>query len=140
MKVAVVDASVVAAALFGEEHADKARNFLTGDFEFHAPDFIAIEIANVIWKRQSRGEIDATESLELLRDVEQLPLIKTPAVDLAQSALELAMRLNRTVYDSLYLALAVRQKAVLVTVDRKLVNAFSHSPLKKHVAWLGLYP
>ncbi len=137
MKALVIDASVVASALFGEEHAERARRVLAGERELHVPDFIATEIANVIWKRCEREEIDGTEAMELLADADRLPLIKTPANDLVHPALELAMRTHRTVYDCLYLALAVRQRAVMLTVDRRLVNALSHSPLEKQIAWLG---
>ena len=47
------------------------------------------------------------------------------------------MRTSRTVYDCLYVALAVQIKSVMVTNDRRLVNALAGGPLKDHVAWLG---
>ena len=47
------------------------------------------------------------------------------------------MRTGRTVYDCLYLALAVQTKTAMVSADRRLVNALASGPLKEHVAWLG---
>ena len=49
----------------------------------------------------------------------------------------MALETGRTVYDCLYLALAVRCKGVLVSGDRRLVNALARGPLGKHVAWIG---
>jgi predicted nucleic acid-binding protein len=49
-------------------------------------------------------------------------------------ALAIAMTHGRTVYDSLYLALAVDSGADLVTADEKLVSALAKQfPVK----WLG---
>ncbi len=44
------------------------------------------------------------------------------------------MTFDRTVYDSLYVALAVDSKAELVTVDEKLANALA---ARLPVKWLG---
>ena len=139
MKRCVLDASVVAAALFQDEGADAARSLLVSGRSLHAPDLVHAEIANVIWKRRRRGEIDGQEAAELLADVLRLPLHITPSEGLVGAALQLALRTDRTVYDCLYLALAVGKKTVMVTGDRRLVNALAGSPLEKHVAWLGGY-
>ena len=137
MKTLITDASLIAAALFSEEHAAAARKILAGNANLHAPDFITVEIASVIWKRHRRGEIETQEAMDMLADVGLLPLIKTPDTDLTLSALQLAMRTDRSIYDCLYVALAVRAKGVLITADRRLVHALASSPLKSHIAWLG---
>ena len=46
MKTCVIDASVVAAAFFQEEHAGAARTLLAGKHQLHAPDLIHAEVAN----------------------------------------------------------------------------------------------
>jgi predicted nucleic acid-binding protein len=137
MKPCVVDASVVAAAFFQETGARAARAILAGGGELHAPDLLLAEVANVVWKRHGRGEINEAEARALVADCLRLPLVLTPSGDLVASALELALRTKRTVYDCLYLALAVRMKAVLVSGDKRFVNALAGSPFEKHVAWLG---
>ena len=139
MKSCVLDASVVAAAFFREPHAAAARALLATEREFHAPDLIYAEVASVFWKRQRRGEIDEAEATELLADVLSLPLWPTPSEELLPAALQLAMKTGRTVYDCLYLALAVANKTVMVSADKRLVNALSGGPLRKHVAWIGDY-
>lgn len=137
MKPCVVDASVVAAALFQEVHAEAARSLLVSNRPLLAPDLMVAEVAKVIWKRSRRGEIDAAEAQELLADVLRLPLRLTASTELVETALELAVRTGRTVYDCMYLALALRNKAVLVTGDRRLANALVGSPLAAYISYMG---
>lgn len=133
----VVDASIIAAAYFQEEHAVAAQAILSSGASLVAPDLIYAEVANVVWKRHGRGEIDAQEASALVADLIALPLEITPTLSLVTSALELALRTGRTVYDSLYLALAINHKSILITTDRKLVRSLERTPLAKHVAWIG---
>ena len=137
MKTRVLDASVVAAAFFQEDHAERASRLLAGGGALHAPDLIYAELANVIWKRHNRGEIDPDEAGRLLADLRRLPLQITPCGDLVEAAMELALRTGRTVFDCLYLALAVRTKSIMVSADKRLVNALAGTPLAKHIAWIG---
>jgi predicted nucleic acid-binding protein len=133
----VVDASVVAAAFFPEPHRAAAAALLADGEELVAPELLLAEVANVIWKRHGCGEIDAAEANDLLADVLRLPISYIPAAELIESALELAVALRRTVYDSLYLALAVREGAVMVTGDERLVNALASTPLAASIRWIG---
>ena len=133
MKPCVIDASVVAAAFFQEPHATTAAAVLAADRPLYAPDLISAEFGNVIWKRYTRREITGEEAAQLMADFLRLPLAITPTGELADVALQLAMRTGRTVYDCVYLALAIRTHSVLVTADKRLVNALAGSPLAKHV-------
>jgi predicted nucleic acid-binding protein len=137
MKAAVVDASVIAAALFSEPYNREARDLLTCGIDLYAPDLVYAEVGNVVWKRYHRREIDAHDAADLLNDVLSFPLMVSPSKQLALPALELATRTGRTVYDCLYVVLAVQTKAVLVSNDRRLVNALSSGPLRQHISWLG---
>jgi predicted nucleic acid-binding protein len=137
MRAVVVDASVIAAALFPETHSKAARALLVSGGRLHTPDLIHTEVANVIWKRHGRGEIDRRVAVDLLNDVIGLPLEIAPSDQLVPPALELAMQTGRTVYDCLYVALAVEIKAVMISNDRRLINSLASGPLKGHVVWLG---
>ncbi|HQI27706.1 MAG TPA: type II toxin-antitoxin system VapC family toxin [Sedimentisphaerales bacterium] len=137
MKPIVLDASAVAAAFFAESHGDAAQRLLVSGGKLYAPDLIYAEVANVIWKRRGRQEIDDAEAAELLTDLLGLPLDITPSEQLVVPALNLAMRTGRTVYDCLYVALTVQTKSVMFSNDRRLVNAFADGPLKDRVLWLG---
>jgi len=130
----VIDASVVTAALLQEKHAGSARVVLTSGAELLAPDLIIAEMGNVIWKRFTRGELDADESTLLLSDCLALPIALTPSIDLIEPALELATRTRRTVYDCLYMALALTSDCTFLTADERLVNSLKTTPLSKYIA------
>jgi predicted nucleic acid-binding protein len=54
--------------------------------------------------------------------------------DLLPEAFAIATAFDRTVYDSIYVALAITSKSRLVTADERLANALaSRLPVK----WLG---
>lgn len=57
-----------------------------------------------------------------------------PTGPLIQPAVQIARTFGRTVYDCIYVALAVEANAHLVTADEKLANSLPGMP----VAWLGL--
>ncbi|MBN1556209.1 MAG: type II toxin-antitoxin system VapC family toxin [Phycisphaerae bacterium] len=137
MKKCIVDASVIAAAFFRETISPQARELLASRGKLHAPDLIYSEVANVIWKRHARDEIDEKEARALLSDILTLPLKITPSRQLVESALALATRTKRTVYDCLYLALAARNRSVMFTADKRLVNALAKTPLEQHLSWIG---
>ncbi len=137
MKRCVLDASTAAVAFFRERHAAAARSLLTSGADLHAPELIAAELANVIWKRRRQGEIDADEAAGLLDDFLNLPLLWASSREMAATALELAVRTGRTVYDCLYIALAVRLDCPMVTADKRLANALAGTPLAEYVMWIG---
>jgi len=139
MKPCVVDASVVAAAFFHEEHAEPACALIVSGRELHAPDLIYAEVGNVIWKHQKRREIDENEASQLLADFLGLPLKTTPDSLLIEHAMKLAVATGQTVYDSLYLALAVTAGSVLVTADRRLVHALTDGPLANRILHIAEY-
>ena len=71
-----------------------------------------------------------------LASIRDLNIPTSPSIDLLQLGLEIALAHDRTVYDSLYLALAVQSRSVVITADEKLANALAaHLPVK----WLGSF-
>lgn len=134
----VLDASTVAAAFLQERWAANAQALLSGEAtEFHAPDLLAAEFANVIWKRVTRGQLDAGEADALLSDFQRLPITWTASSKLCGPALAMASATGRTVYDCLYVALAVSLDCRMISADKRLVNALATTPLAKHVVWIG---
>lgn len=136
MKRCVVDASVIAAAFFQEKYASAARDVLSGGRALLAPDLVQPEFANVVWKRYRRREIDAGEAADLLADFLSLPLHITASQALLEPAMQIALHTGRTVYDCLYLALAIERRCAVCTADQRLVNALADTPLAEHLTLL----
>lgn len=132
----VVDASVAAKWFLPETQAQAAARVLRGNHELLAPDLIWAEVGNVFWKKWRRGEISREVARDLLRDFRRFPLEITPSQALLDAAWSIATDSGRSVYDSLYVALADIRTCQLITADRKLVNAFKNSPYAARLRWV----
>ena len=118
---AVVDASVAVKWVVEEPGSDQARMLARARLE--APDLMAVECANILWKKARMGDIDARQARERLDALLQAPVALTPSRDLLGRALGLALELEHPVYDCLYLALALVRGVPLVTADERLAKA-----------------
>jgi predicted nucleic acid-binding protein len=132
----VVDASVVAKWLLPEIHSEAAARLLGGERQLLAPDLVWAEVGNILWKKWRRGELEADTVELLLADFRRLPLIVHPSEALLDAAWQIAHGLDRSYYDSLYLALAMSQGAPLVTADRKLWQALQGGPAQATLWWV----
>jgi predicted nucleic acid-binding protein len=100
-----------------------------GSSPLHAPDFLEVELAAIVWKKVRRGDMTRLVADGILADLPALGLISfQPKRPLVAPAFDLADRTGRTVYDCLYLALAVQLGGVMVTADEKLVNSLAGTP------------
>ena len=132
----VVDASVAAKWFVPEIYSDAATLLLNPAFSLYAPDLIAAELGNVLWKKVRRGEIESSDAAEILTAFSRMPIEMRPASVLVGAALELAVAIDRTVYDSLYLALAIAENCALITADAKFLAAAKASGAADHVRWV----
>lgn len=124
----VVDASVALKwHLRDEQHLTQAdallKAFTSGEAELLAPSFIRYEVANAFLVAFKMGRISFEMAREQLRDFLALPFHQTEDSNgLVSAAMELASRLDITVYDALYLELARQAGGAIVTADRKLYD------------------
>lgn len=116
----VVDASVAMKWLVETDGSVAARDLIGADI-LVAPELIAAEVANALWRYVANGQMAAIAGEmalgALTRTLDQL----YPTEPLAASAYGLACRLGHTAYDCFYLVLAERVSATLITADRRLV-------------------
>jgi predicted nucleic acid-binding protein len=131
----VVDASVVIKWFVPEIHSDAARRLLTRSHEYFAPDLLFAETANTIWKKIRRGELTAERGQELVEDISRIAVEAVPCRFLGEDAHALANVTGRNVYDSMYLALAIRLKTRMITADDRFVAAIAAFPMAaRHAA------
>lgn len=129
MSVFVLDASIVLKWFVPEIHSDMARRLIDAPDQYLAPDLLFAEVGNAIWKKVRRGELSADEGRRLARDVTSVAVDTVPSRQLVDDAFTMAIQTGQTVYDSLYLVLAVRLDTQLITADDRLVTALSPYPV-----------
>ena len=116
---AVVDASVAVKWVVEEPDSGQARMLARARLE--APDLMAVECANILWKKARIGDIDARQASERLDALLEAPVALTPSRDLLGRALGLALALARgvplvTADERLARAVRKRRRAVGVTL------------------------
>jgi predicted nucleic acid-binding protein len=130
----VVDASVVIKWFLPEIHSDAARRLLSAPHEYFSPDLLFPEVGNVIWKKVRRGELTAEQGERLAVDVSTIAVETVPTRGLLVAAHALAAATGLTVYDCMYLALAVRFKTEMITADDRVGRTVAaHTMTAVHV-------
>jgi predicted nucleic acid-binding protein len=124
MPVKVVDASALAALLFGEPTAQGIAEQLEGSSLF-APTLLPTEVASVYLKKSRRHPTQRNALLVAFGLLERMDIARVD-VDL-DAATQLAEQTRLTIYDASYLWLARRLGAELVTLDGALARAAAPS-------------
>lgn len=136
MSVFVVDASVAAKWFTEEELAEEALSILDERHHLHAPDFFFLEMDNVIRKWISRGVISDSEGGGARKALRRIPIHVHSFLNFQDSAYQIAVQTHQSVYDCLYVALAVFVGGRMVTADLRLFKGFASGPLAKHIVWI----
>ena len=86
-------------------------------------DLGLVEAANAVWKKGHRKLVPPDEVRRLVRDLLAIPVQIQPANKLLTTALEIAVKHDRTIYDALFVALARDLRLPGVTADEPLWQA-----------------
>jgi predicted nucleic acid-binding protein len=137
----VLDRSVAVRWQVAQSHFEKAvsvlEQFKAGQVDLVAPDVIVPELGHVLRKLVVGRKLDADMAARFLERFLSLPIPMEPATGLAREALDLALRHSATFYDSLYVALAIRQDLRVLTADQPMCDAFARLERTVHVASLA---
>ena len=120
MDAEVVDASALAALLFGEPDADLVARRLA-DTTLLSPSLVRYELAGVCLKKMRRYPDQRVGLAAALELYSRLGVVEAevPAAELAR----LAERAGVTAYDAAYLWMAEHVGAPLLTLDQELARA-----------------
>ena len=134
----VLDASLVVKVLVPEPgDAGEAIAFMREPAA--APDLLIAECVNALRKKVLAGELSVERAMLAASLLQTSGIVLEPTQPLAKRALELSLRLSQPSDDCIYLALAEKLGAVLVTADRKLVERCQQADatdLANRVRWL----
>ena len=123
----VLDCSVTMAWVFPDEASeatDRLRDSLVGGRAF-VPSLWPVEVGSVLLAATKRGRLRADEWTGICASLEALPIEIDPvsASRVWGRALALADEYGLSVYDAVYLELALRLRLPLATLDQALAAA-----------------
>ncbi len=140
MSLYVVDASVAVKLYVPEVHSEQAIQFFADEHELIVPEFMLAEFANIVWKKSALlGELTEAEAQAIVDAVQELPLGYYYTNGLLSDAMRIALTTKRTVYDSLYIALAEAQGCQMMTDDRKLYESLQSTSLATFMTLIENY-
>jgi predicted nucleic acid-binding protein len=118
----VPDASALVAFLTGGENAEEVRTqLLKHGRALWAPHLVDAEVGHVLRRAVLVGELAQSAASAALEDLGDLPLRRASHRGLLARAW--ALRRNLSFYDALYIALAERLRAPLLTLDARIAGA-----------------
>ena len=135
----VVDASVAVKLLVDEPDSDAARELMASGEELHAPRLMASEVANALSRKARLGQIERADAGAALAWMTDIPVRWNDDEAVSADAVRLALALDHPVYDCVYLALAHRIGATVVTADRRFVTAIASTEHGESVRTLANY-
>jgi predicted nucleic acid-binding protein len=104
------------------------------EVRFAVPDLFYAETASAIWKAVRAGRALRSFGDHALVLLMQRKFPTVPSLKLLDKAFQIAADHGRSVYDSLYVALAVQTNSQLITADERLANSLA---ARFPVKWLG---
>ncbi len=133
----VIDASVAVKWLVEEEGSAVAGRLLSGDHELFVPRLLASEVGNALWRKVRTGQLERSRAGTLAAAMPEMAVRWMEDEDVSADAVRLSLALDRPVYDCVYLALAHRIGATLVTADTRFANVLSGTEHGGTVLMLG---
>ncbi|MCP9934020.1 type II toxin-antitoxin system VapC family toxin [Cyanobium sp. Candia 9D4] len=116
----VLDASAAVRLILGDPAAAAVAEQIREAAVVLAPELMLTELANTLWKLQKAGHLADLDPQQLLAEARDLVDRVEADRHLQAEALALACHHDHPAYDCLYLALARREAATLISLDRRL--------------------
>lgn len=137
----VLDASVAAKWFlpakdepYSQEALELYRRYVRRELGFIVPDIFWAEIGSIFWKAIHQDRLERVPAEEAIASLMKCDLPSFSTATVLEKAFDIAVTFDRSIYDSLYVSLAVQEETQLVTADERLANALAaHFPVR----WLG---
>jgi predicted nucleic acid-binding protein len=137
----VVDAGVMLSAYFPDEEThtraqELVRDYTADRIDLTAPHFARYEVISACHVAARRGRLSLLRAAEIAEAINEL-LHYSDDIASSRDIVNLAEHIGISTYDALYLALAMKLDAPLITGDRKFFEKARAQ--KASVLWIGDY-
>jgi predicted nucleic acid-binding protein len=120
--IAVLDASAAIEVVLQREQSEKFTSCIAAADWVIAPTLFIAEVSNVFYKYQKLADFPFAVCEKGIEQAIILPDDFINEGDLYREAFKLACDLNHSVYDMLYLTVARRNNATLLSLDKELLK------------------
>ena len=120
--IAVLDTSAAIEIVLQREYSGIFTPCITSADWVIAPTLYIAEVANVFWKYQKLVDYPFADCEKNIEQAIGLPDDFVNERELYREAFKLACNVDHSVYDMLYLTVARRNNATLLTMDKKLIK------------------
>ena len=128
----VIDASILAKYILKEPNWRSVEKYL---INAKSVDHVVKEVSNAIWKAHFRGIIDRDDAIKKLNALLELigtNIILVNELEIIDKAMNISLEERIAIYDSLYIALAEKERTALVTSDEKQAEIYKKRGGKVH--------
>jgi predicted nucleic acid-binding protein len=136
----VIDASVAVQWFLPEPQSEAANRLRNKGNQLYVPRLFFLELDNVILKHVRRKRLSPAAAGHIRSALGQNPFRIHSDETLRDGAFDVAGKSGCSLYDALYLALAVNLGEQLVTADRRLYNGLTSGPFTRHILWVEDLP
>jgi predicted nucleic acid-binding protein len=112
------------------------KRYTSGEINFIVPDVFWAEVGNVLWKGVRRRRWPQAVAENAASALQERNFFTVSSLELLPEALRIALVNDRSVYDCLYVALAIQFNIEMITADERLANALA---ARLPVKWLGAF-
>jgi len=134
----VVDTSIIVALMLDEPNAEAIDQWLGSVRDLHAPDILAVEVANALIGAQRRGRLDENGVRRAFEELADIPIVLHACEPHLPRALDMCLQYRRRPYDALFLALAEHLEDPVVTGDLALVRGLEGTSIAKWVRTMDM--
>jgi predicted nucleic acid-binding protein len=121
--ICVLDVSGGIEVILDRKRKKDIEQYLQNADHVISPDLYVAETANVYWKYVHFKQLNEATAEKALEYTLELVDLLEPSESLFRESFGLSCQMGIPVYDSLYLVLARRNNAVLLTLDTRLADA-----------------
>ncbi len=98
---------------------------------------MASEVCNALWRKFRTGQLERSQAGTLAAAISEMAVKWMNDEEVSADAVRLSLAFERPVYDCVYLALAHRIGASMVTADAKFANSLADTEHSNAIVTLG---